>query len=63
MSLGPRMPVPALLKANRLVAGLRLAFDRVALCGEAFESAEENAWLPSHERFINSHNCDKAIRL
>ena len=27
------MPVPALVKANRLVAGLRLAFDRVALCG------------------------------
>jgi hypothetical protein len=44
------MPVPALLKANRLVAGLRLAFDRVVLCGETFESAEESAWLPSHER-------------
>jgi hypothetical protein len=57
------MPVPALLKANRLVAGLRLAFDRLALCGEAFESAEENAWLPSQEGFINSNNCDKARRL
>jgi hypothetical protein len=57
------MPVPALLKANRLVADLRLAFDRVALCDEPFESAEENAWLPSRERFINSNNCDKARRL
>ena len=49
---------PCAAQGSRLVAGLWLAFDRVALCGEAFESAEENAWLPSHERFINSNNCE-----